>query len=433
MKIIKNNTLLVESSEVKDAEKYLDELNEKPIDGELDLDSASEEEIISDIVAGGIKAGEENIDPEKVEKEAEFVEEVVEFIENPYGTAQPQFVKQVLQNSLRTALRDRRNGITKNFPNVILYGLAGFGKTAVVKEFCEEHGIYLFECDTKNLDAATVGGIPYATQDPKTGRYSQAPIPSEYWDSIDNNGKYQYTILFFDEINRTTGKIRGSLLDMINSHQVPTYEKDPKTGKTKIVKRFKNVLFSVIAINPADDIFPDNDPLDPAMVSRNGKVVKVGANKKEFLNIIDSIYEKILRLPLSQEDYKEYAGQKDLARALLSSSQFKFNTAQEVRDKFYLSQDQETEEMFNYLNYRTFAILLQQSDGTKDSLLWTVEYESGLGEEDINMYKSILSTYTDKVTVGNSIFGNGQQSSSVTRKSSIEAANILSDWIDSLE
>ena len=180
MKIIKNNTLLVESSEVKDAEKYLDELNEKPVDGKLDLDSATEEEIVSDIVTGGIKAGEDNVDPEKVEKEAEFVEEVVEFIENPYGTAQPQFVKQVLQNSLRTALRDRRNGITKNFPNVILYGLAGFGKTAVVKEFCEEHGIYLFECDTKNLDAATVGGIPYATQDPKTGRYSQAPIPSEY-------------------------------------------------------------------------------------------------------------------------------------------------------------------------------------------------------------------------------------------------------------
>lgn len=432
MKIVKKNSQLLEADEkeIKNPEEVLDELNEKPINSEIDITAASDDEILADIATGAVKAGEKAINVDEADDEVETVKQVAKLIENPYGTAQPQLVKQILQRSLRTALRDRRNGIHKNFPNVILYGLAGFGKTSVVKEFCEEHNIFLFECDAKNLDQATVGGIPYATQDAKTGRYSQAPIPSEYWDGIDDNG-YEYTILFLDEINRANGRIRGSLLDLINSHQAPTYEKDPKTGKTKITKKFKNILFSVVAINPADDVFPDVEPLDPAMISRNGKVVPVGADKKEFLKVITDIYSKILALPLSPEDYREYAGQKDLAQALLKSSLFKFNDAKTVRDKFYASQD--SDETLNYLNYRTLTILLFGSDGTKDDFLWSVEHESGLGEEDCNMFKSILSTYKDKVTVGNNIFGNGQQSSTITNKSSIEAQNILSDFIDSLE
>jgi predicted outer membrane repeat protein len=61
--------------------------------------------------------------------------------------------------------------------------MAGFGKTAVVKQFCKEHRINLFECDAKSLDLATVGGIPYPVKD-ASGKWTQRPIASSYWDAL---------------------------------------------------------------------------------------------------------------------------------------------------------------------------------------------------------------------------------------------------------
>jgi SpoVK/Ycf46/Vps4 family AAA+-type ATPase len=181
MKIVKKNDLLLEAAEneIKDPEEVLSELNVKKVDKELDLDSATDEEILADI-ATGAKDANVAIDVEGAEDVAETVEEVAKLIVNPYGTAQPQKLKKILQRSLNTALRKKSIGDSKNFPNVLIYGLAGFGKTSIVKEFCEEHNIYLFECDAKSLDQATVGGIPYPTQDPRTGEYTQAPIASSY-------------------------------------------------------------------------------------------------------------------------------------------------------------------------------------------------------------------------------------------------------------
>ena len=429
MKIVKKNNLLLEEAEneIKDPEEVLSELNVKKVDKELDLDTATDDEILADI-ATGAKDANVAIDVEKAEEVAETVEEVAKLIVNPYGTAQPQKLKKILQRSLVTALRKKSIGDSKNFPNILIYGLAGFGKTSIVKEFCEEHNIYLFECDAKSLDQATVGGIPYPTQDPRTGEYTQAPIASSYWDSLENNG-YEYTILFLDEINRANGRIRGSLLDLINSHQLPAFFKDPKTGKTKTVKKFNKILFSVVAINPADEIFPDADLNDPAMVSRHGVVVEQEPNKKEFFNVLNNLYTKILNLDLSPEDYKVYAGQRDLMKAILNDSSFKFNDADTVKRKFSDGADQG--KVYNYLNYRSFTLLLDRCDGTRDDFLDVIEYESGLGNEDINMFKSILSTYKDKVTVGNSVFGNGTPTS-VNVKSAIEAQNLLDDFIDKL-
>lgn len=431
MKIVKKIKPLLEATEneIKDPNEVLDDLHMKKVEGEVDLSTASSDKILADIASGAADANV-NIDVKEAEEEVETVEQVAKLIVNPYGTAQPQKLKKILQRSLVTALRKKSIGDSKNFPNVLIYGLAGFGKTSIVKEFCEEHNIFLFECDAKSLDSATVGGIPYPTQDQKTGEYTQAPIASAYWDSIENNN-YEYTILFLDEINRANGRIRGSLLDLINSHQLPTFSRDPKTGKTKTVKKFNKILFTVIAINPADDIFPDADLIDPAMVSRHGVVYEQSADKKEFFNVINNLYTKILNLDLSPEDYCVYAGQRDLAKAILQSNLFKFNDAQTVKDKFYKGSDEG--KVYNYLNYRSFTLLLDRCDGTKADFLDVIEYESGLGQEDIDMFKSILSTYKDKVTVGNSIFGAASQPSAQNQKSAIEAQNILDDFINSLD
>lgn len=430
MKIKKIKTLLESAEpEIKDGEEVLDDLNVEKVEGELELDKASEDKILADLASGAVDANVQ-IDVEEAEKEAEFVSQIAKTIENPYGTAQPQFVKRVLQKALKAALRQKKYGLNKNFPNVLIYGLAGFGKTSIVKEFCAEHNIYLFECDAKSLDIATVGGIPYPKQNPKTGEYVQAPIASSYWNSLDDNG-HEHTIIFLDEINRTSGKLRGSLLDLINEHRLPTFIEDPKTGKTKTTKTFNNILFSVVAINPADDIFPDCEPLDPAVVSRHGFVIGQNADKKEFYNVLDRLYKAILSLNLSPEDRAVYEGQRNLMKAILTHSKFKFDDAEMVRSKFDDSQEKGIQ--YNYLNYRSFTLLLEVCDGTKDDFLWSVENASGYGDEVINMFKIILANYQDKVTTGNNVFNKTQVDPAQFNKHAAEAAKLIDDFINTLD
>lgn len=161
MKIVKQNTALVEEVD--------------------DLKIASEAEIEADIKAGAAEADLE-VDEEGVEEEVEQIKNLAKIIRNPYGTGRLSDVEQVLQDSLEASMDNIEDGLVEmgSFQNVLIYGLAGFGKTAKVKQFCKAHGLNLFECDAKSLDIATVGGIPYPKTDPKTGEITQAPIGSRY-------------------------------------------------------------------------------------------------------------------------------------------------------------------------------------------------------------------------------------------------------------
>lgn len=425
MKIIKKNKVFLESDQ-QDPKEVLDELNVKT-DDVVDLDDASNTEIVADMAAGA-KDANKAIDVEEAEDAAEEVEEIAKLIVNPYGTAQPKKLKWLLQQSLETALIQRMVGDEGDFPNILIYGLAGFGKTSIVKQFCREHNIYLFECDAKNLDPATISGIPYATQDMESGEYSQAPINSKYWDSLDDNG-HEYSILFLDELNRANSRSIGSLLTLINEHTIPAYVEDRKRRKSKVTKKFNNVLFSVIAVNPASDVFPDVIPLDGAVISRNTAVYEQEADKAEFLDVVTDMYNKILNIKnLAPEIAARYAGQRDLAKAILNSNLFKFDDIEKVRDKYTDGLDQA--KIYNPVNYRSLMLQLKGCNGTKDNFLQKIRY-SGMGKEAIDMFNSILSSYKDKVTVGNSIFGAGVGDPKYQR-SSQEAAKILRDFVDNL-
>jgi predicted AAA+ superfamily ATPase len=161
MKIIKQNTALVEDVD--------------------NLKTASENEISDDIEAGANEAGLE-VDEDAVEEESEQIKNLAKIIKNPYGTGRLSDVEKVLQRALNNAIESIEDDTIEMgaFPNVLIYGLAGFGKTAKVKAFCKSHGLNLFECDAKSLDIATVGGIPYPKTDPKTGEITQSPIGSRY-------------------------------------------------------------------------------------------------------------------------------------------------------------------------------------------------------------------------------------------------------------
>ena len=404
MKIIKQNTKLVEDVD--------------------NLKTASEDEIAADIEAGAEEVNVD-VDAEAVVEESEQVKNLAKIIRNPYGTGRLSDVEQVLQDSLNTTMDNIEDGFVEkgNFQNVIIYGLAGFGKTAKVKDFCKLHNLNLFECDAKSLDIATVGGIPYPKLDPKTGEYTQAPIGSKYWDGLNEPN----TVLYLDELNRTGPAVRGSLLTLINDHILPMYSEDPKTGKTSNIKEFPNLLFTVISINPADDIFQDAEDLDPAMISRNAAVIEQGPDIRDFLTHLTKTYTAIEQNQYLKPDRKvKYMGQFELAKAILTDKSFRFDDANDVRDIYY-----DKSRLGNYLNYRSFYAVLRRCDGTKKHFLQVLNY-SGFSKAKITMFKNILATYTDKVTTGNMLF-NKNTSTVRTVKAAQEVAAALDQLEQSLD
>ena len=427
MKIKKEKKVILEAIELKEdaTDELQKELDKVPETDEVELNDASTKEVAADIQQGAEEVGKE-VSAVDAAKEAKKVEEIADLIRNPYGTGKLGKIKRVLQRSLDKALDQKEVGISSNYQNVLIYGLAGFGKTSIVEEFCKEHNINMFECDAKSLDTATVGGIPYPKKDAKTGELTQMPIASKFWDGLNKPN----TVIFLDELNRANGRVRGTLLSLINNHILPITTENPD-GETTTVKYFPNILFTVIAINPADDIFQDNNPLDPAEVSRNAAIIEQDPDVKEFLGHLTEIYTAIEKNPNIPQPLKDkYSGQFALAKAILTDRGFSFDDADDVR-RIYLSSGNK---IGNYLNYRTFLMTLLRSDGTKADYLDIIKDESGFQDSKKQMIKNILATYTDKPTTGNNIWNQQTpQAKARTIKTDAEITKTLSDFAATLD
>lgn len=385
------------------------------VEGEVLTDVSTAE--IADDIQDGAEEADKFVEEDDAEEEAEVVKNIAKIIKNPYGTGRLSDVEKVLQRALNNAIESIEDGTTEMgaFPNVLIYGLAGFGKTAKVKAFCRQHNLNIFECDAKSLDIATVGGIPYPKTDPKTGEITQSPIGSRYWDGLNKPN----TVLYLDELNRTGPAVRGSLLTLINEHTLPMTIEDPKTGEIKNVKHYPNILFTVVSINPADDIFQDNEDLDPAMISRHVSVIEQGPDIRDFLSHLTNVYTSIENnMYLRPERKVKYMGQFEIAKALLTDKSFTFDDSNDVRAIYY-----DKTRIGNYLNYRSFYSILRNCDGTKKDYLEALSF-SGLSKTKVTMIKNILATYTDKVTVGNMLF-NKNTSAVRTKKAAQEVAAAL--------
>lgn len=385
------------------------------VEGEVLTDVSTAE--IADDIQDGAEEADKFVEEDDAEEEAEIVKNIAKIIRNPYGTGRLSDVEKVLQRALNNAIESIEDGTTEMgaFPNVLIYGLAGFGKTAKVKAFCRQHNLNIFECDAKSLDIATVGGIPYPKTDPKTGEITQSPIGSRYWDGLNKPN----TVLYLDELNRTGPAVRGSLLTLINEHTLPMTIEDPKTGEIKNVKHYPNILFTVVSINPADDIFQDNEDLDPAMISRHVSVIEQGPDIRDFLSHLTNVYTSIENnMYLRPERKVKYMGQFEIAKALLTDKSFTFDDSNDVRAIYY-----DKTRIGNYLNYRSFYSILRNCDGTKKDYLEALSF-SGLSKTKVTMIKNILATYTDKVTVGNMLF-NKNTSAVRTKKAAQEVAAAL--------
>lgn len=180
--------------------------------------------------------------------------------------AQVADIEPALDQSLKAALMNRKTG-SGEVPNVLLIGEAGTGKTSRVHAWAKENNINLRVLSAQTLDPTDLGG---AVAPDKMNKYVHRLYNTEL-DTLDR----PRSVLFLDEYNRAADWVRGTLLTLINDKKIP------KSDEKSAEKYFKNLLFSIAAINPSATGY-NTQELDPAEMTRF-RVVYVEATAEMWL------------------------------------------------------------------------------------------------------------------------------------------------------
>jgi hypothetical protein len=235
-------------------EELLREADEEVIDVNQSVgDLASD---IEDAYAeGGIVVPEAN-----AESTAKEIKQAAAGIKEPVYTpiVVPNKLTKACDMALKIAKRNARKRSYDN-PNILVDGLPGSGKTAIVRDWAKARGCNLVYVNAKNKDLdAFLNGYP-VTMDDSTRR-SGKKVDQAYSAAIDSLKKPN-SILFLDEFNRASYELRAVLLTLINEHNVAG---EDDSGYT----HFDNMLFTIACINPATPTDPGADQLNDAELSR---------------------------------------------------------------------------------------------------------------------------------------------------------------------
>lgn len=305
-----------------------------------------------------------------------------------------QIIK-ALDRAYNTAKAKQRNvaaGIDEpgDYPNIILMGQAGTGKTSVIKQWAKARGVNLVMKDAKTMDPAALGGI--VSKDASDPDYAKRVGTKEFktLDAPDS-------VLFLDEYNRAKSEIRGALLTLVQDHTVW----DPNAeGEMRYIPNF---LFTVAAANPGGGTtYRGAKEMDPAERSRFRRI-NIVMDPAEHLRYLESHYGKLLQNVTDEDDKLAIEGRLEIAKKLLNSPKFAYDTP--------IDEDELTGEDDAYipLNYRSLKRLLDDCDGTKKDFLdlWS-EY---CNYKKKNMVVDILSDFVDVKDRSNDALAQGTKSS----------------------
>lgn len=291
-------------------------------------------------------------------------------VENP--------ITKVLDLALKGARRDKRRG-GKFGHNVLISGLPGSGKTATIYDWAYANGINLVEVNAKNNDLdAYING--YTARDMEDPKWTTQAF-SKNLRALDEPN----SVLFLDEYNRQVKpSIRGSLYTLINNHKIVG---DGPNG----MHEFKNMLFTIAAINPAIRTDKGASPLNDAEKTRFvHKLKKMDSDPNTTVEFLNKYYSKKIKLldPTDEyyrEDLEAYLRTLDIGLYVVTHPDFSYDSESALLD---LDLKQMT-----MLNQRSFVEGLSESDGDVEAFKTWIEYSSDFLEDDVEMLLSILRRY----------------------------------------
>ena len=336
-----------------------DNLDEWAVNRTCRLNTCNKDDLVEDLTESMLTEDQTLADAAKAANE----------VDNVNVVKSKSQIETVLDDALESNLEQHELG-GHHFENVLLIGQAGTGKSSIVRQWAKDNNINLYEVRAAGMDDTDLGGAITPSGDNKT----VVRLNSTEFDVLNRPN----SVLFLDEYNRAPQTVRTQLLELVNSHVVPD-SREP--GGQRYLENF---LFTIAAINPADANY-NTDTLDMAERTRF-RNVDVVSEPKNLLGYFERKWQDMADRATTPERKQRWLGRLSLAKALLSSREFTFDTKEDI---------EKTQDQGNglALNSRTLENLLQGSNGTKEDLLkkWP-EYVNNLK---LNMAKSILSNYKD--------------------------------------
>ena len=287
-------------------------------------------------------------------------------------------ITEVLDEALRKSKKNKRRGTKSGF-NVLIIGLPGSGKTASIEDWARSNGVNLVPINAKNNDLeAYING--YTTKRPD----DPLKVTQAFSDNLAGLEE-ENSVLFLDEYNRQVKpQIRASLYHLINEHKIVG------EGKNK-VHEFKNMLFTIAAINPAVDTDRGAAKLNDAEKSRFWWILDdMDSDPATTIEYLTKYYNKeIKKLNPEDPDYKEDLEEllriQDLGIFVASHYSFDYDT----RDDLEALEEKDA----TLLCQRSLTNGLHNSDGDVAQFARWVEYGSKFLERDVKMLLSILKEY----------------------------------------
>ena len=307
-------------------------------------------------------------------------------------------LESILDDSLKIALKKQRRGEKGDYPNIMIEGPAGFGKTEIVRQWATKNNINLFELNLGQAGPEHVGGlVGYDKEDPDFVK----PLANKQFIYALERPR---SVLFLDEYNRSKSSIRGTILDLVASHVIPDGNQGSEAGQSG--KRFlPNFLFTIGAMNPNQAGYRGVDSLDNAEKSRFYHHTTT-PNRNEHLKYLKAYYEGTIKDAEEngdEEEVMEEKGKLALAIKILSDPQFHYTTIQTEEDH-----DDEGN-TFHPTNYRSLKSALDRSDGKKAKLLKI--WNSMCDYTQKHTIEDILNDYVDVQDKANDVLRTGTTSS----------------------
>lgn len=352
---------------------------------------------------------EEYIEEQADDEEEELIVDLEDILNIDTVIENPSMVSEALDRSLKVALRAYNRGkIAGKSANVLFVGRAGTGKTAKVVDWAKARGVNLLQVDAKTLDPTDIGGLISRAVDDKGTQLNKATkLSNPQFNELSQPG----SVLFVDELNRASSEVMGSLLTLILDHVLEdvnwTAKDAKKYGGKAGMRPLPGFLFTVACINPTSDTYEGVNNLDMAMRGRF-RIMNMG-DIPETKPFYDYVMRKLdSDLKTAEEKYKEkptkfrkeeileFPGKKALAKKLLTSPLWQWDTADDESHQF------EKGDQYQTLSPRDFSAVIAACDGTKEDLIKI--WPDYCNDEKLDMIEEILADYEDIDDKANSVF-----------------------------
>lgn len=317
------------------------------------------------------------------------------------------FLSKTLDRAYANAKRTFKKG-GKNGSNVLIEGLPGAGKTAIVESWCKENGLILVAINATDPKIETaINGMPLRdTTKADENAVTYAYVKEKFAPMLDPKNEAK-CVLFVDEFNRQkTVQLRRPFMSLYN-------EKRNADGSLDFRK---TLLFSVVCINPFGPQYHDQGVGEMYPAELNRFIYKrmgdqgFDSNEEEAVKFwtgstINSLLNLGIISPGSQAS-KNHGGFVGPTRSLtadeleIAQSIIRIYTlAMQIltHPEFSFSKRADAENIYrqkaDYLTSRGLTDALYDSDGdVKVFLEWVDEY-SNLTSEAKETFHTILDSY----------------------------------------